>query len=147
MPIVETTVHIDAPLDKVYEVAKDNQSFPEFMSDVKSLEIVETDGNRVVSDWVGLVPTFGLKIRWRQEDIWDDSQHVCQFRQVKGDYDKLEGSWRFKEEDGGTRFDSTLEYEYVVPGLGALVKKVVHNLVIKNMEGVLGAIKGRAEGG
>jgi hypothetical protein len=29
--------------------------------------------------------------------------------------------------------------------LGALVKKVVHSLVVKNMEGVLGAIKKRAE--
>lgn len=145
MPIVETTVHIDAPLERVYEVAKDNRSFPEFMKDVKSLEIVETDGPRVVSDWVGIVPTFGLKLRWRQEDVWDDVEHVCRFRQLKGDYDKLEGTWLFREEDGGTRFESVLDYEYMVPGVGALVKKVVHNLVIKNMDGVLGAIKERSE--
>jgi uncharacterized membrane protein len=145
MPTVETTVHINAPLSKVYEIAKDNRSFPEFMSDVKSLEIVETEGSRVVSDWVGLIPTFGLKVRWRQEDLWDDEAHSCQFRQISGDYDKLDGTWRFSEDSGGTRFDSTLDYEYVVPGLGPLVKKVVHNIVIKNMEGVLGAIKKRAE--
>lgn len=145
MPTVETSVHIDAPLETVYAVAKDNRSFPEFMSDVKSVTIVESEGGRVVSDWVGVVPTFGLKIRWRQEDAWDDVEHVCDFRQVSGDYDRLEGRWKFTEEDGGTRFDSVLEYEYVVPGLGALVKKVVHSLVVKNMEGVLGAIKKRAE--
>lgn len=145
MPTVETSVHIDAPIARVYEIAKDNKSFPEFMSDVKSIEIVETDGGRVVSDWVGVVPTFGLKLRWRQEDVWDDGEHVCRFRQLSGDYDKMEGTWRFTAEGEGTRFDSTLEYEYVVPGLGALVKKVVHSLVVKNMEGVLGAIKERAE--
>ena len=27
----------------------------------------------------------------------------------------------------------------------SLVKKVIHNIVVKNMEGVLGAIKARAE--
>lgn len=145
MPTVETSVLIDAPLDAVYAVAKDNRAFPEFMSDVKSVTVVESDGGRVVSDWVGVVPTFGLKIRWRQEDVWTDSEHTCDFRQVSGDYDRLEGRWRFTEEEGGTRFDSTLEYEYVVPGLGPLVKKVVHSLVVKNMEGVLGAIKKRAE--
>lgn len=145
MPTVETTVHIAAPLEKVYEIAKDYRSFPDYMSDVKSLTIVEEGGGRVVSDWVGVVPTFGLKVRWRQEDHWDDSAHRSEFRQVEGDYDELSGSWSFREENGGTRFDSVVNYEYKVPGLGPLVAKVVHNIVIKNMEGVLGAIKQRAE--
>ncbi len=145
MPTVETSVWIDAPLARVYEIAKDNASFPEFMSDVKSLEIVETEGSRVVSDWVGIVPQFLLKVRWRQEDIWDDEAHVCKFRQLFGDYDQLEGSWSFGEENGGTRFDSVVEYEYNVPTLGPLVRKVVHSIVVKNMDNVLGAIKKRAE--
>ena len=147
MPTVETTIWIEAPLEKVYEIAKDNRSFPEFMKDVKSLEIVEEDGNRVVSDWVGIVPTFGLKVRWRQEDVWDDAAHVCTFRQVKGDYDKMEGDWRFVAADGGTRFDSRVEYEYHVPTLGPLVKKVIHGIVVKNLENVLKAIKERSEAG
>lgn len=146
MPTVETTIHIEAPIEQVYAVAKDNESFPEYMKDVSSLKIIETDGNRVVSDWVGLIPTFGLKVRWKQEDVWDDSRHHCTFKQISGDYDKLEGTWEFVEENGGTRFSSVLEYEYKVPGLGPLVAKVVHSIVVKNMDGVLSAIKARAEG-
>lgn len=145
MPSVETSVWIEAPLAHAYSVAKDNESFPEFMDDVKSLTIVERDDQRTVSDWVGIVPMFGQKIRWRQEDVWDDAAHTCEFRQLEGDYDLMQGKWSFSEENGGTRFDSHLEYEYVVPGLGALVKKVIHGIVIKNMDGVLGAIKARAE--
>lgn len=145
MPTVETSVWVDAPLGHTYAIAKDNESFPEFMEDVKSLTIVERSAERTVSDWVGVVPTFGLKVRWRQEDVWDDAANTCRFRQVEGDYDKLEGSWIFRDENGGTRFESTLEYDYVVPGLGPLVKKVVHGIVVKNMDGVLGAIKARAE--
>lgn len=145
MPTVETSVWIKAPLSRVYEIAKDNGAFPEFMNDVKSVEITSRDGNKIVSDWVGVVPTFGLKLRWTQEDVWDDTAHTCTFHQVKGDYDKMIGNWKFTEETDGTRFDSVLEYDYNVPGLGALVKKVIHNIVIKNMDGVLGAIKARAE--
>jgi uncharacterized membrane protein len=145
MPTVETSVWVEAPLSHTYAVAKDNESFPKFMEDVKSLEIVEREGGRTVSDWVGVVPTFGLKVRWRQEDLWDDVAHTCRFKQIEGDYDKLEGEWRFVEENGGTRFDSKLDYEYVVPGLGPLVKRVIHGIVVKNMDGVLGAIKTRAE--
>lgn len=147
MSTVETTAWIDAPVERVYAIAKDNRSFPSFMKDVQSLEVIEEDGPRVVSDWVGLVSTFGLKVRWTQEDLWDEAARTCTFRQIKGDYDELGGTWRFTEENGGTRFDSVVNYEYVVPGLGPLVKKVVHSLVVKNMEGVLAAIKERAEAG
>ena len=145
MPTVQTSVWVDAPPAHVSSVAQDNGSFPEYMDDVKSLEIVERDGGRVVSDWVGVVPTFGLKVRWRQEDVWSQDGRSCSFRQVEGDYDKLEGSWTFSDEKGGTRFDSTVEYDYVVPGLGPLVKKVIHGIVVKNMDGVLNAIKSKAE--
>lgn len=145
MPTVESTIWIEAPLDRVYAIAKDNQSFPEFMKDVKSLTVVEEDGPRVVSDYVGVVPQFMLKVRWRQEDVWDDANHVCAFRQLQGDYDKLEGTWRFKEENGGTRFDSFLEYEYNVPTLGPLVSKVIYSIVVKNVENILAAIKMRSE--
>ncbi|MCW5942720.1 MAG: SRPBCC family protein [Fimbriimonadaceae bacterium] len=145
MPIVASSIWIDAPLEIVYEIAKDNVAFPEFMSDVKSLTVVEREGSRVVSDWVGLVPQFMLKVRWRQEDLWDDESHRCEFRQVSGDYDRLSGFWRFTEENGGTRFVSEVDYEYNVPGLGPLVKKVVQGIVQKNVDNVLEAIKRRAE--
>jgi len=85
-------------------------------------------------------------VRWRQEDVWDDAAHRCSFRQISGDYDKMEGWWLFAEEKGGTRFDSFLEYEYNVPTLGPLVKKVIHGIVTKNLENLQAAIKGRAEG-
>lgn len=145
MPTVETTVWINAPLDKVYAIAKDSERYPEFMKEVQSLTIVERDGGRVVSDWVGIIPTFGLKVRWRQEEQWDDATHSSRFHQVSGDYDKLEGTWSFREENGGTRFDQFMEYEYNVPTLGPLVKKVIFNIVKNNLESVNAGFKQRAE--
>lgn len=146
MPTVESTIWIKAPLSKVYAIAQDNSAFPEFMKDVKSLDVVEKDGSRVISDYVGIVSAFNLKVRWRQEDVWDDEAKTCVFRQLSGDYDRLDGEWRFLEENGGVRFNSVVNYEYKVPGLGALVAKVIHSLVVQNIEGILKAIKDRAEG-
>ena len=146
MPTVETTCFINAPLSKVYEIAKDSRSFPDFMKDVKSVTLVESDGNRFVCDWVGVVPTFGLEIRWRQEDLWDDSTFTCNFKQLEGDYDRMDGVWTFAEENGGTRFNQSLEYEYNVPTLGPLVKKVIHAIVVKTLEGINEAFTKRAEG-
>jgi ribosome-associated toxin RatA of RatAB toxin-antitoxin module len=145
MPIVETSVWINAPRDHVYAVAKDVESFPEFMADVKSINVLEREGSRIVSEWVGIVPQFMLKVRWTQEDNWNDAEYRDDFKQVKGDYDKLEGYWTFTEENGGTRFDSWVDYEYKVPTLGALISKVIHGIVVKNLENVQIAIKARAE--
>lgn len=145
MPTIETNVWVSAPLETVYAVAKDNASFPEFMEDVESLSIVEQSGPKVVSDWVGKIPSFGLKVRWRQEDLWNDDDYTCSFRQVSGDYDRMDGIWQFAREGEGTRFSSILNYEYNVPAIGSLIKKIIHGIVKKNMDGVLNAIKERAE--
>lgn len=146
MPTVETTILIDAPLAKVYEIAKDSRSFPEYMKDVQSVTPVESEGPRVVSDWVGLIPQFRLKVKWRQEELWDDAQTSSTFRQLQGDYDKLEGSWTFRDEAGKTRFSQFVDYEYNVPTLGPLLKKVIYSIVVKNLETMGEAIKTRAEG-
>lgn len=145
MPTVETTVHINAPLDRAYAVARDNRSFPDYMEDVKSINVLEDDGKRVVSEYVGVVSAFNIKVRWTQEDVWDHENHSCVFRQLKGDYDRMDGVWTFETEGDGTLFKSVLHYDYVVPGLGPLVGKVIHGLVVKNMDAMLGAIKKRAE--
>jgi len=145
MPSVDTSIWINAPLDRVYEIAKDNESYPEFINDVQSVTVIEKSGDRVVADYVGIVPQFLLKVRWRQEDLWDDTTHSSRFRQIQGDYDRLEGTWAFTEEKGGVTFTQHLDYEYNVPTLGALVKKVIHGIVVKNLENIGVAIKKRAE--
>jgi ribosome-associated toxin RatA of RatAB toxin-antitoxin module len=144
MPTVETSVWIAAPLDVVYAIAKDSERYPEYMKEVQSVTPVEREGGRFVADWVGIVPTFGLKVRWRQEEIWDDAAHQSAFRQLSGDYDRLEGTWTFAEENGGTRFDQKLDYEYNVPTLGPLVKKVIHSIVVKNLEAINAAFTQKA---
>lgn len=145
MPAVDTSVWIQAPVETVYAIAKDSRSFPDFMKDVQSVTPVEEDGDRFVADWVGVVPQFMLKVRWRQEDRWDDSAKTCHFKQLKGDYDQLEGVWTFVPENDGTRFATHLDYEYNVPTLGPLVKKVIHSIVVKNLENINEAIRQRAE--
>ena len=145
MPTVDTTVWIDAPLEKVYAIAKQSEAYPEYMKDVQSVIPVEREGNRVVADWVGLVPQFLLKVRWRQEEVWDDASTSSKFKQLQGDYDSMSGGWSFKEENGGTRFDQTMSYEFNVPTLGPIVKKVILSITRKNLENIGEAIKARAE--
>lgn len=144
MASIDTTLLIHAPIDRVLHIARDNRSFPDFMDDVKSLTVVQDEGDRVVSEWIGVISAFNVKVRWTQEDKWHGNR--CDFVQLKGDYDSMSGYWEFKDEgQGHTRFTSHVDYEYNVPALGALVKKVIHSLATKNIEALMAAIKHRAE--
>lgn len=147
MPKVEGSIHIDAPRERVLEIARDNERFPEFMSDVSSVTVVEKseDDLRVVSDWVAIVPKFGNKVRWREEDIWDLAAGTCTFRQIEGDYDQFEGVWTFTADGAGTRFDSTMEYRLEIPLVGPLIKAIVHRTMQANLDSTLAAIRDRAE--
>ena len=148
MPTIENEVTVSAPLDRVYALAKDVESFPGFMPDVESLVVQERseDGTRTVTQWVGGASDFKLKIRWTEEDVWDDAAHVCKFTQLKGDYQSYGGEWTFSDLGGGqTRFSSVLTYEFEIPLIGPLLKKVVAKLMRDNTQRLLDAIKTRAE--
>ncbi len=148
MPRVENSIFIKAPRGSVIAIARQNELFPEFMADVDSITPREKsdDGLRVVSDWVGIVPKFGNKIRWMEEDIWDLETGTCTFRQLEGDYEQFEGVWRFTADgDNVTRFDSELDYQIEIPLVGALIKTIIHKTMQNNLDATMKAIKDRCE--
>lgn len=147
MPRIELSYLIDAPVEKAYEVARDVESFPEIMDDLQSLTVLERseDGNRTVTEWVGLVRQFSMKLKWQQEDIWDPIRHRDEFRALKGDVDEMSGYWQFTEENGQTRFESLVDYEINVPLVGPLVKNIIKKLMESNLDAQMRAIKERAE--
>ena len=150
MPRIEQSIQIHAPVEKVYRVARDIESFPEFMGDLESLTVLERseDGNRTVTQWVGLIREFKMSIKWTQEDVWDETRHRDEFKLIKGDMDKMEGTWEFTPEgEADTRFDSVLEYEYNVPLIGPMVKSLIRKKMTDNLAANMDAIKRRSEAG
>ncbi len=144
MATVEATTIIRAPLDDVYRVAKDVEKFPQFMPDVQSIRVRERRNGTVVVEWVGMIQ--GRKIRWVEEERWDDTAHRSEFRLVEGDFTKFEGIWSFDAVPGGTRSALTLEYEMDLPLAGTLLSNLLRVLVRKNLESMLAALKGQLEG-
>lgn len=147
MPRIEQSIVIHAPVEKVYAVARDVESFPEFMDDLKSLVLKEQseDGNRTVTEWVGYLKEFKMTVKWSQEDLWNPATHRDDFRLLKGDMDSMSGYWQFTEVDGGTRFDSLVDYEYNVPMIGSMIKNLIRKKMEANLDAQMLAIKARAE--
>ena len=145
MAQVNASTTIAAPIETVYAVAKAVETFPEFIPDLESVEVLERFNGNTVSRWVGLVQ--GRKIRWVEEDLWDDRAYRCDFRQREGDFTRYQGSWRFEPVPDGTRTTIDVDFELDIPLAGALLSNLLKMLMRKNIEGMLSALKGQIEAG
>jgi ribosome-associated toxin RatA of RatAB toxin-antitoxin module len=146
VPEVRSEITIDAPPQRVYALAKDIEGLPAFLPNVESVTIRERTEDRAVTEWVGLVPEFKRAIRWTEEDIWDDGSMQCQFHLLSGDWDRYEGTWTFEPAGDGTRVQLVISYEYNVPLIGPLIKKLLQKLVARNADDTLAGLRRRAAG-
>ena len=148
MPTVESSVFINAPIERVFALAKDNESFPQFMPDLKKVTVLERspEGDHVVSEFVGYIKDFRITIKWVEEDLWDEQAKTCNFRLVRGDFKSYSGTWTFEPEGGGTKYTSVIDFEYNIPLIGPIIKSLVAKLMKQNVDNMLAAIKARAEG-
>ena len=143
MPYVETSIAITAPARVVYELAKEQERFPQFMPDVESVEIVERHPDRVISRWKTLVEE--APIEWTEEDRFDDGALRIDYKLLEGDLDKFEGTWTFAERDGVTQVVLSVDYDFGVPTLAELIGPTRQRKVRENSEMMLDALKAEAE--
>jgi ribosome-associated toxin RatA of RatAB toxin-antitoxin module len=145
VPFVETRVVVRAPARVVYDLAKDQERFPEFMPDVELVTVLERDGARTVSRWKTLVED--APIEWIEEDVFDDATLRVDYKLLEGDLDTFEGAWTFEERDGETHVTLGVEYDFGVPTLAELIGPTLHKKVRENSEMMLAALKREAEAG
>ncbi len=143
MPYVETVIVVEAPARRVYELAKEQERFPQFMPDVESVTVLERHVDRVITRWKTLVEE--APIEWTEEDRFDDTACRIDYRLLEGDLEKFEGSWRFVDGDGRTHVTLGVEYDFGVPTLAELIGPTLHRKVQENCEMMLAALKREAE--
>ncbi len=143
MPYVESRIVIAAPARRVYELAKDQERFPEFMPDVEKVTIVERRGDAMLSRWKTLVEE--APIEWTEEDRFDDDALRIDYKLVEGDLDKFEGAWTFEHRDGVTHVVLGVDYDFGVPTLAELIGPTLEKKVRENSEMMLAALKRQLE--
>ncbi|HEY5427013.1 MAG TPA: aromatase/cyclase [Candidatus Tumulicola sp.] len=143
MPYVQTAITIVAPARVVYELAKDQERFPQFMPDVEIVIVLERHPGRVISRWKTLVEE--APIEWIEEDRFDDAALRIDYKLLEGDLDKFEGAWTFTERDGATHVELGVDYDFGVPTLAELIGPTLQKKVRENSEMMLAALKTQAE--
>jgi coenzyme Q-binding protein COQ10 len=143
MPYVETSIVIAAPPRAVYELAKQQERFPEFMPDVESITVLERRPSGTLTRWKTLVEE--APIEWTEDDRFDDENLRIDYKLLEGDLDKFEGSWSFTETDGKTHVVLGVDYDFGVPTLAELIGPTLERKVRENSEMMLAALKREAE--
>jgi coenzyme Q-binding protein COQ10 len=143
VPYVEIKIVIDAPARDVYELAKQQERFPEFMPDVESVTILERRSDCIVSRWKTLVEE--APIEWTEEDRFDDAALRVDYKLIEGDLDTFEGTWTFETIEGCTNVTLGVEYDFGVPTLAELIGPTLQRKVRENSEMMLAALKREAE--
>ena len=143
MPYVETSIAIAAPARVVYELAKEQDRFPDFMPDVETVVILERHPDRVITRWKTLVEE--APIEWIEEDRFDDDGLRIDYKLIEGDLDKFEGAWTFDESNGATHVVLGVDYDFGVPTLAELIGPTLRRKVRENSEMMLAALKAEAE--
>lgn len=146
MPTVSSQRTIAATPQRVYEIARNVERFPEFMDNVETVEILEQSPERQVSRWGSIIREFNRTITWTEADYWDDEALTCRWESLSGDFERFNGDWRFTATpEGHTLAELEIDYSYNVPLIGALIQKILKKKMQENVESMLAGIAGEAE--
>jgi coenzyme Q-binding protein COQ10 len=143
VPYVATSIVVDAPASLIYELAKDQERFPQFMPDVESVTVVERQADRILTRWKTLIED--APIEWLEEDRFDDAALRIDYKLLEGDLDTFEGSWTFAPDAGGTLVALDVTYDFGVPTLAELIGPTLEKKVRENADMMLAALKTEAE--
>ncbi|MGB7923196.1 MAG: SRPBCC family protein [Pyrinomonadaceae bacterium] len=116
MQRTEKTIEIDAPVERVFDLFSDFESFPRWMRNIKEVRYT----GRRYTRWTADAP-LGSSVEWEAETTHFEPDHRIAWRTVRGDVD-TSGEVIFEEtRRGTTRMRVVLGYDPPAGRLGALV--------------------------
>ncbi len=124
------TEEIGAPIDKVFEVAADVEGSPRWQPEIKSVEVLERDGDGrqvlVHTESDAKVRRLGSTLRFAY-----DEPSGLSWRQEDGDLKSVEGSWEFEDlGDGRTRATYSMTVD-----LGRMLGMVIRGPLVDLLRG------------
>lgn len=143
MPFVEVSKEMAASPDEVYRIAKDMESYPNFMKSVEKITTLERGEHHTVTRWEARLQ--GRPLAWTEQDLFDDQARRIDYRMVKGDLKKFEGAWTFEPAGNGTLVRLTVDFEMGIPMFASLLNPIAVLTVRQNCEAMLAGMKQQVE--
>ncbi|GHJ16149.1 MULTISPECIES: type II toxin-antitoxin system RatA family toxin [unclassified Micromonospora] len=143
MPHVITRTVCAAGVDAVWAKLKDIESYPTYMTVVRSVEIERelSDGRRI-SSWSVLLK--GSVLEWREEEVVDEASRTLSFEQLDGDMDVFSGQWRVTAESGGTVITMEATFDIGIPLLAEMLNPVAEKALRDSCVQIASAVGAQA---
>ena len=143
MPHVRVEERVRAAPRAVYDLFRQVETFPDFMPNVESIEVVERGEGWAVSQWH--TDLDGAPLEWKERDEYDPEALRIRFNLLEGDIAQLEGHWAFEPCEDGTLLVCEFDYDLGVPLVEEVVGATVREKLQHNIEEMLRAARKRLE--
>ena len=131
MPLVEVTELIAAPVEKVWAVVNDLESYPRLMEHVRSLKMLESSPTHRLSEWE--IDLKGCVMRWVEREAIDSARYRIDYRLVEGDLGMFEGFWQLEPlADASCRATFSVLFDIGIPMLSDMLNPVCERAIREN---------------
>jgi uncharacterized protein YndB with AHSA1/START domain len=143
MPKIDTTITINAPVEKVFSYLQDNP-----------INLLEIWPNMVEIEDVQQLPQGGTSFRWaykmagiRFKGTSEDIEYIANQRVVSKTKGGIETTytWTFQPKDGGTEMTVEVDWAIPLPVLGKLAEALIVKQQEREFAVVLANLKDRME--
>jgi len=135
-----TSVTFEAPIEKAFKVISDYGSYPQFMSDVKRVSIIDSSvGKKLVEYELQIIKTFRYQL-WMTEE--PNTEVAWRFHSGEIFKDNS-GSWKLKDLGGGrTQAEYNIDAKFGIFVPGMIEKKLIE----VNLPTMMKSFKTKIEG-
>jgi uncharacterized membrane protein len=117
------TITIEAPVERVWDIASDVERYPEWARDVKDVVVRSRDKEGRPQEVEFRASALGRSTHYTLRYDYADAPSVLAWSMVRGDIQRaIDGSYHFDHADGSTQVRYDLSIELVVP-LPGFVKR------------------------
>lgn len=109
-------MHIEAPLERIWAVLTDFESYPAWARDLKEVTVVQRDEEDIASLVRFRAAAMGRSTTYTLAYDWSDAPNRMAWKLVSGDIQKvLDGSYHLVERGSGTDVTYHLRVELAIP--------------------------------
>ena len=143
MPTIEVAERLQAPIEKVWELVRDVEGYPQRMEPVRDIQILESAGTGKLVAWE--VELKGSILKWVEREEQDPAAYRLSYQQVDGDLERFDGYWQLTSEAPDvTEAVLVVHFEIGIPMLKDMLEPVAERAIRENSSRMLTSLAPRA---
>jgi len=139
-----SSIDVDATAEELFAIVSDVEAYPDWIGDVKDVEVLERDDTGRVTAATMTVDVTIREVTYTLDYEYDGVEKMAWESRPGGDVKHIEGSYTFEiNDDGGTTvtYDLAIDPGFPVPGF--MMKRAAKHITGAALDG----LKARAEEG